>query len=224
MDSKDLTIVIVTFKSESKIIKCLNSIKDNVRVIVVENSNNKKFKNYLESKFQNVRCILTKENKGYSVANNIGLKQVSTKYALVLNPDTILDNNAIRNFLLSAEKNQEFWLMGPVNAQMKNIEFKDNLAEVENIKGFAIFFNLLKFNKIFFDENFFLYFEEIDLCKRVRNKKGKIFLDKTIYINHQGACSVETDYKLELEKTEIGTGCGQHFTITKNIKVFSIHW
>ena len=41
MESKELTIVIVTFKSDEKIINCLKSISFNIPVILVENSNNK---------------------------------------------------------------------------------------------------------------------------------------------------------------------------------------
>ena len=44
MESKELTIVIVTFKSDEKIINCLKSISNNTPVIVVENSDNKDFK------------------------------------------------------------------------------------------------------------------------------------------------------------------------------------
>ncbi len=201
MESKDLTIVIVTFNSESKIINCLKTIPFEVKKIVVENSNNEKFKNNLEDEFKNLNCILTGDNKGYAVANNIGLKNVKTKYALVLNPDTILDNSAIENFLIRAKNQQDFWLIGPANGQMKKINFgNDNLIEVDSLKGFAIFFNVSKFKDIFFDENFFLYFEEIDLCKRVKKNGGKIYLDKKIMIQHQGSKSVSGIDELELEK------------------------
>ena len=44
MESKDLTIVIVTFKSEEKISNCLKSIPNEIPVIIVENSNNENFK------------------------------------------------------------------------------------------------------------------------------------------------------------------------------------
>ena len=44
MKLNDLSIVIVTFRSEEKIINCLNSIPENIKVIIVENSNNKSFK------------------------------------------------------------------------------------------------------------------------------------------------------------------------------------
>ena len=200
MESKDLTIVIVTFKSDEKVINCLNSISDEIPVIIVENSNNKIFKSKIESSYRNVECIISGKNNGYSIANNIGLKRVKTKYALVLNPDTILSKDAIKNFLITAEENKEFWLIGPANDQIGVSYFKNNLAEVKNLKGFAIFFNMSKFGNKFFDENFFLYFEEIDLCNQVIRKNGKIYLDQSITINHQGAGSVKDINIIELEK------------------------
>ena len=201
MESKDLTIVIVTFKSEEKIFKCLKSISNKIPVLVVENSNNENFKKMVQDKCVNVNCVLTGENKGYSIANNIGLNLVKTKYALVLNPDTILDTKAIENFFDSANINRDFWLMGPANNQVEKLDFKENyLQEVDNLKGFAIFFNMSKFNKKYFDENYFLFFEEIDLCKRVKNNKGKIYLNKNIVIKHEGGSSVSDNNNIELEK------------------------
>ena len=140
MESNELTIVIVTFRSDEKIINCLKSITSEIPVIVVENSNNKSFKKNIENQFSNVNCILTGENKGYSVANNIGLKLVKSKYALVLNPDTKLDESAIKNFLYTANNQKDFWLLGPVNDQ--GIKYSTNskqIIEVDNLKGFAIF-------------------------------------------------------------------------------------
>ena len=201
MESKELTIIIVTFKSDEKIIKCLNSIAKEIPVIVVENSSNENFKKKIENDFHNVKCILTGENKGYSKANNIGLNLVTTKYALILNPDTTLDKNAIKNFLIVANLTKDFWLLGPSKDQMIDLDFKGkNLIEVDNLKGFAVFFNISKFNKKYFDENFFLFFEEIDLCKRVKKSKGKIYLSNEIIINHEGASSVNKKNILELEK------------------------
>ena len=134
MNSNDLTIVIVTFNSELKIADCLKSIENKAEIIVVENSNNETFKKNLENQYRNLKCILTGGNKGYAVANNIGLKSVKTNYALVLNPDTILDKNAIHNFLISAKKNDDFWLIGPASDQMVDIKFEVNkLVEVNNI-------------------------------------------------------------------------------------------
>jgi len=224
MESKELTIVIVTFKSEEKILNCLKSISNEISVLVVENSNNANFKRKIENNFTNVNCILTGENKGYSTANNIGLKLVKTKYALVLNPDTILNKDAINFFLRDADLVKDFWLIGPANDQMTNLEFKENnLKEVDNLKGFAIFFNMSKFNREFFDENFFLFFEEIDLCKRVKRNNGKIYLDKKIIIKHEGSGSVNTLNKystLELEKNRNWHWMWSSFYYQKKYKGF----
>ena len=221
MESKELTIVIVTFKSDEKIIKCINSINKEIPVIVVENSNNENFKKKIENEFNNVKCLLTGENKGYSKANNIGLNLVNTKYALVLNPDTTLEKNAIKNFLAVANLAKDFWLLGPSKDQMINLNFKGkNLIEVDNLKGFAIFLNISKFNNKYFDENFFLFFEEIDLCKKVKNNKGKIYLSDQIIINHEGASSVDKKNILELEKNRNWHWMWSTFYFQKKYKGF----
>ena len=221
MESKELTIVIVTFKSDETIMNCLKSISKNIPVIVIENSDNKDFKKKIENIFTNVKCILAEENKGYSAANNIGLKSVKTKYALVLNPDTILDKDAIKNFFTTKEQVKDFWLIGPANNQIIHFDENDkNLKEVNNLKGFAIFLNLSKFDRDYFDENFFLFFEEIDLCRRVRNNKGKIYLDKNIFIKHDGASSVNKTNKLDLEKTRNWHWMWSTFYFQKKYKGF----
>ena len=223
MESKELSIVIVTFKSELKIFDCLEAIPRYIKVIVVENSNNEFFKKEIESKYNNVNCILTGENKGYAAANNIGLTNVETKFALVLNPDAILQKNAVENFFKITIKNDDFWLIGPGNDQNVNLDFKnENTIEVENLKGFAIFFNMTKFNNKFFDENFFLYFEEIDLCKQVIKKNGKIYLDQRIQIKHQGASSVNKMSILELEKNRNWHWMWSTFYFHKKYKGFLI--
>ena len=108
MKLNDLTIVIVTLKSEEKIFSCLNSIPRELRVIIVENSSNMDFKKNIEKKYSNVRCILTGKNKGYSVANNLGLKQVNSKFALVLNPDTVINQKSIEHFFSFSNQNEDF--------------------------------------------------------------------------------------------------------------------
>ena len=223
MNSKELTIVIVTFKSDEKIINCLNSIAKEIPVVVVENSNNEKFKKKIENNFQNVKCILTGENLGYSKANNIGLNLVTTKYALILNPDTTLEKNAIKNFFALVNLIKDFWLLGPSKDQMINLDFKGkNIIEVDNLKGFALFFNISKFNNKYFDENFFLFFEEIDLCKRVKKSEGKIYLSNEIIINHEGASSVDKKNMLELEKNRNWHWMWSTFYFQKKYKGFLI--
>jgi len=205
MSINNLTIVITTFKSREKIKNCLRSIDIRCKVLVIENSKDSQFKESIEKDFQNVECILTGSNLGYGKANNIGLKKVKTEYALILNPDTKLDSSAIENFFKTVEKIPDFTIMAPYIQEEKNKKDKNYLKnalplEVKNVKGFAMFLNLSNFeDKIFFDENFFFYFEEIDLCQRVQNKNKKIYLIPNIIIHHDGGASHDALIRNEME-------------------------
>jgi N-acetylglucosaminyl-diphospho-decaprenol L-rhamnosyltransferase len=207
MSNSKITIVINTFKSEDKINHCLDSISQDFKVIVVENSKNTNFKNEIERNYSNVECILAGDNLGYAKGNNLGLSKVTTNYALILNPDAKLENNTLDNFLISADKVKDFCIIGPAkqdeySSTDKYLD-KGNLFEVDYLKGFAMFLNLKQFNDIgFFDENFFIYLEEIDLCKRIKKKKQKIYLDKSIKIQHLGGSShnKSIDFEMELSR------------------------
>jgi len=204
MSNKDLTIIITTFKSEDNIEKCLNSIDPSVKVIVVENSSNNVFKRNIENKFSNVDCILTSDNLGYGRANNIGLNKVETNYSLILNPDTVLSNDTLSNFFTIVSENKDFSIIGPVQSKTE-FHLKNNnskLLKTDKVEGFAMFLNMKKFINIgFFDENFFLYLEEIDLCKRVKNQNGDIYIAPNIKIFHMGAKSVNKIFSRQIELT-----------------------
>ena len=101
ISGQNLSIVIVTLKSEKIIHECIKSINQDLPIIVVENSNNETFKNDLESKYKNLKCILSKSNLGMGAANNIGIKSSSTDYVLILNPDVILQNNTLDEIFLA---------------------------------------------------------------------------------------------------------------------------
>ena len=101
LSGQNLSIVIVTLKSEKIIHECIKSINQDLPIIVVENSYNETFKNDLESKYKNLKCILSKSNLGMGAANNIGIKSSSTDYVLILNPDVILQNNTLDEIFLA---------------------------------------------------------------------------------------------------------------------------
>ena len=83
MTYQDITVVITSFRSENKIISCLDSINREIQILIIENSDNNKFKQTVESKYSNVKCILAGENLGYAKGNNLGLSKVKTMYALI---------------------------------------------------------------------------------------------------------------------------------------------
>ena len=203
---KNITFVIVSFKSSHIIEKCIQSINSNIKIIVVENSDNVVVKKYLENKFSNVEVIIAKQNLGYGKGNNFGISKVKSQYAFILNPDAILEKNCLSE-LSKAQINlkDDFTILAPNlsnnyghSSSPKN-NFQNEILEVDYVKGFAILINLKKinFDKIF-DENFFLFLEEIDLCKRIKNSGGKIFVAMNSKVQHSGKQASEYSLNIEL--------------------------
>ena len=203
---KNITFVIVSFKSDHIIEKCIRSIKSSIKIIVVENSCNIHSKNYLENKFSNVEVIIAKENLGYGRGNNLGLSYVNTKYAFILNPDATLEENSLKE-LYKAQLilQDDFAILAPNLSNnygyfsKKKNDSQDEILEVDYVKGFAMLINLKKinFDKIF-DENFFLFLEEIDLCKRIKNDGKKIFVIKKSKVQHLAKQASEYSLNIEL--------------------------
>ena len=205
MNNKDITAVITSFRSENKILNCIKSLGKDIKIIVIENSNNIKLKEKLEKDYSNLKCILSNENLGYAKGNNLGLSLVKTKFALIINPDAAVDENAINNFLSTAKLKSDFAIIAPYIQEEKsniNLETAKGIFQVKSVKGFAMFLNLDQFKNIgYFDENFFIYFEEIDLCKRLIKNNKQIFLDTNIKINHKGGTSHDNTINYEMEKS-----------------------
>ena len=201
---QDITVVIASFYSSEKMFRCIESIDHNIKIIIIENSNDYILKDQIISKFNNVEVILSEQNLGYGCANNLGLSKVKTNYALIINPDVVLKEGAIKNFFLTIKKIPNFGIIAPVSKNEKyqnfNLDLDNDLKEVENVKGFAMFFNMNNFKDLeFFDSNFFLYFEEIDLCKRLRSKNIKIYIDPSIKVDHLGGSSHNQIINIQME-------------------------
>jgi len=214
LSRQNLSIVIVTYKSEAVLHDCLNSIGNDIEIIIVENSNNIKFKENLEKKYANVSCIISMKNLGMGAGNNVGIKRVNNDFVLILNPDVILENSTIDE-LISVSKNiQNYAILAPIssdidypnykvlNSKNKIVNFQQ-VQKVRSVDGFAMLLNKKKldkiFNKEYFDENFFMYLENDDLCKRIIDINENIFIVPTSKIKHLGGKAVDIKYNNEIE-------------------------
>jgi N-acetylglucosaminyl-diphospho-decaprenol L-rhamnosyltransferase len=204
---KNITFVIVSFRSGHIIEKCIKSINANIKIIIIENSDNAHVKDYLENKFLNVEVIVAKENLGYGKGNNLGISRVNTQYAFILNPDAILEKNCLEEFYKAQILLKDNFVILAPNLlnnygyflNQNNINLNKEVLEVDYVKGFAMLINLKKINlKELFDENFFLFLEEIDLCKRIKNNNGKIFVVQNSKIQHLGKQASESTLNIEL--------------------------
>ena len=207
MNYNDVTVGIVTFKSENVIFDCLKTIKYFKRIIIFDNSYDVKIKKKIKEIYPNITFILSKKNLGYGEGNNKIIELCKTKYLFILNPDTILQNKCEVQLIKSINIiKSDFTIIAPIsnkkdfgNFNKGSTYFKKGLAEVDYVKGYAMLVDVKKIKKLgMFDKNIFLYLEEIDLCKRVKKNNQKIFVIKNAKILHLEAKS--TNLKFEFEK------------------------
>ena len=218
----ELTIVIVTYKTNFEILKnCLNSINSKTKTLIIENSNFFEYTKEIKEQFSNVEILCTGSNMGYGAGNNFGLKHANTKYALILNPDIICSDDFFLNITKYMQGDIDFSLIGSTykehtnynpagffdNKDLKSAKFVDefNLYEVDWIAGHTILINFDKFKtKDIFDENFFLFFEELDLCRSIKKRNEKTFMSTVLKVNHLGwKSSFATDEKFELQSLKL---------------------
>ena len=200
MQIKEITFIIVTFHSEKVIFDCLDLLPNASQKIIIENSQSTDLKNILESRYANLTCHLMSQNLGYGKANNIGINFSETDLVFVLNPDARFTPKNLNKFL-EILSHEEFAIAAPVDKWEFNQELTSkNITEVNSVKGFAMLLNKKFLRNNYFDENFFLYMEEIDLCKRVKDDLGRI-LKVNVPIEHLGGASHGDKKNLEMEKS-----------------------
>ena len=205
---KNVTFVIVTYRSQNVIHRCIKSIDSMIKIIVIENSNNFFIKKDLEKKYLNVKVVVSEKNLGYGRGNNLGLKKVKTKYAFIINPDAYLYKNTLTEIKKSIHLlNDDFSIIAPnfkknfgfFSKKQKKQKINKNFFQVDYTEGFAMLLNLkkIKFNN-FFDEKIFLFLEEVDFCKRIVDSGGKIYIINNAKVYHSARKGSGEDLEIDL--------------------------
>ena len=209
---QNLSVIIVSYKSDYVIENCINSIHSEIEIVVVDNSNNDQLKEKIETKYKNVKYILSKENLGMGAGNNLGIKNVNKDFVLILNPDVTLEKSSIDEMIIASEEIENFGIIAPLsdkseypNYTLKKMNDFDPIKpfKVKSVDGYAMLLNLKKLKKLngfyFFDENFFLYLENEDLCLRLEKNDENIYIVPKSRIHHLGGKAVDPKYKNEIE-------------------------
>ena len=209
---ENITFIIVCFKSEKVIFSCLNSLPRDSYKLIIENSNNFKLKKELEGRYKNLEVIINNQNSGFGASNNLGIKKSRTPFAYVLNPDVKFKEDTMLNITKATNNILDFTLLSPIHIDKKFPNYGpkkeheknlNDLFEVDEIDGFSMLINKNKFtNDEYFDENFFLYLENNDLCLRVKRKKEKIYIINNSKIDHLGGSSSDPKFKSEINYTQ----------------------
>lgn len=99
-----LSVIVVNYNVEYFLDQCLSSVRNasknlEIEVIVVDNASKDGSVELLEKKYSDFHLILNKDNVGFSKANNQGIEISQGKYVLLLNPDTVVQEDSFEKVI-----------------------------------------------------------------------------------------------------------------------------
>ncbi len=206
----DLSIIIVNYNGAHFIKECLDSVfasktRFSFDVALVDNASKDNSLEILDPYKNKIQIIANLENKGFSAANNQGIRATKGRYVFLLNNDTVLKPDTLETLLDYYEKNPELGALAPrlLNAD-GSIQYSGSVLghwqyrsekprKVSFLSGAAFLSSREIMDQVGgLDENFFFYNEDVDLCKMIL-KLGKplVYLPQAQLI-HYGGLSTAT--------------------------------
>jgi GT2 family glycosyltransferase len=225
----DISIIIVNYNVKEFLQNLLHSINKSVQnisheIIIVDNDSHDGSVELIQQNFPEVKLIINKENLGFGKANNIAMKQAEGEYFLLLNPDTLLSEDTLKEMMSFLKNNPDAGIAGckilnpdgtlqlacrrsfpgPWTSFCKvmglsnlfphsKIFAKYNLTyldenqtyEVDAISGSFMMMKREAYEKTGgFDQDFFMYGEDLDLCYRIQKEGYKVFYVHSAQIIH----------------------------------------
>ena len=215
LENNEITILIVLYKETYGLIsKTLETLKS-FKKIIIDNGCDQGLKKKIESSYEIESYILNKANIGFSAGYNQAIKLCKTEFCLILGPDCIIEKKAIvklyeayvkydKCFMVaptSYNKDNELTYTGgplPENSQKDKVLNLSGDTCVQSVLGACM---LIKTNDIkeieMFDENFFLYYSDDDLCRKIRKINKSIIQIYNAKCNHTHGLLVETNKYLK---------------------------
>lgn len=229
---KQLSIVIVTYRSRKHIIDCLesiykyNDIGDTLEVIIVENNSEEKDLMFedIRSRFnEQVTLINSGANVGYGTGNNIGIKACTSPYVIVMNPDVRLVCPIFKDVIEALNKprvgmigvdfvdgSPAYYFKKEYRTVFKSVFLRLYLwrrkynSKTMFMSGSFFAFNKEAFNKAGrFDENIFMYSEEADITNRMLSSGYKVEWCPQIKVLH---LAHGREYNEKLHKIRMESG------------------
>jgi len=227
----NLSFVIVSFKSFHLVEKIIENIPRENEVIIIENSLDTNLKKKIEKSYHNVQVVVPKKNLGYGGGLNLGINKSKNKNVMCMVADISFKKECILEILNILDIFSDFSILTPgypdegiyknyplnKSKKIKSIRILNNsLKEVDEINGSIMIINKEKFtNKEIFDENIFLYFEDTDLCLRVKKNNEKIYIIENLKFSHHGQKSSHFLLQDEVLKSRSWHYCWSKFYFYK---------
>uniref|UniRef100_A0A7C6EJN9 Glycosyltransferase n=1 Tax=candidate division WOR-3 bacterium TaxID=2052148 RepID=A0A7C6EJN9_UNCW3 len=236
----EISIVIVNYNVKHFLEQCLMAIKKarhnlNIEIIVVDNASVDGSQTMVKKKFPDVILIENNQNLGFAKANNKALKIARGKYILILNPDTLIQEDtllALKTFLdehpdvsatgcklinpdgsfqvASRRSIPTPWVAFTKIVGLSRIFPKSKIfgrynmtyispdmeSEVDVLSGSLMMVRSEILKKVgYFDEDYFMYGEDIDLCYKIKKIGGKIYYTpRTKAIHYKGESTKKGEF------------------------------
>jgi len=228
----DLSIIIVNYNVKEFLANCLQSVSKaskgiSAEVFVVDNNSTDGSISFLKKRFGDVNYIENNVNVGFGKANNQAIKKAKGTYTLLLNPDTLLQEDTLHVLIEHMRKHDSCGACGckilnpdgtfapesrrsvptvsaaiykaigltalfPENrhfgAYYQGWKDENEGGEIPVLSGSFMFFKTKCLRELGgFDERFFMYGEDIDLCYRVSEAGWEIhYVPETSIIHYKG--------------------------------------
>ena len=208
-----ISAVVVTWNSAETILDCLHSLPEGLDVTVVDNGSTDSTIALLKASQLDIRILEPGRNLGFGAACNIAANQSRGDYLLLLNPDAVLEPNALSYLLQALERQSGVGVAAPkIKAPDGTIELSWGeepgilqewlrqraqtgsapppsppaaLSKVGWASGACLLLRWEAWQSVGgFDEGFFLYFEDLDLCRRIRQAGWSIVYEPLAGVMH----------------------------------------
>jgi GT2 family glycosyltransferase len=211
---KNITITIVLYQENlTTISNCLKDLM-NFKIIIIDNAGNKRLKNEIQKNFTIYKYIINYENIGFSKAINQAINLCDTKYILNLEADCEISIDSVLKLYESIKKYEDSIIVTPTFFDKKsNLTFSGGpLPEKKiemlplNLEGdtcvdtpstAAILFNKKDLLEIgLFDEDFFIYFPDFEIGRRIKKfNKSIIQVYEAKAIHEMGYLKIKNSIK-----------------------------
>ncbi|MFO7601872.1 MAG: glycosyltransferase family 2 protein [Candidatus Desulfacyla sp.] len=218
----DISTIIVSYNTAELLTACLKSVASrsdlSMEVIVVDNASQDDSAARVSRDFPWVKLIANEQNAGFARANNQALNVSSGEYVYFLNPDAVVQPGAFEAMMRFMSSHTDVGLAGtrilnPDGSVQPSVErrYPGERRAQKDLRGLAgdiawvlgasmIARRAMVEDLGGFDEGFFLYGEEQDLCLRIRKKGWKIGFIPDAAVVHWGGQSERNTSAADLWK------------------------
>ncbi|KIA96525.1 glycosyl transferase [Pedobacter kyungheensis] len=198
-----------------------------VEVILVDNGASEDHANLFKPYFENLQYIRSAKNLGFAGGNNLGIRQAKGDYILLLNNDTEIPAGCLETMQAELNANEKIGLLSPLLLyfDQKDLVQYAGFTPLNYIAGRNEIIGALEqdrgqFNKSYatgfchgaavmcrradlnkaglMDENYFLYYEELDWCEKFKRLGREIWFTGKTRVYHKESVSVGKESPLKV--------------------------